>query len=266
MRKLSTGLGLLNEKTSYDENSITRVDPRIKLGFSILFLCVIITAKTIYIPVLITFFMLWGLSSLKINHRVFFVRGLPALLIAVTILITQIFLYGRTPIFTVDFIGIQFNAYYEGFDRGLLLMCRVLSGITTMLFLTMSTSINKLIYAAKWFHVPSAVLEVITITYRYIFILFEEMTSIMNARKIRLGFSSYKKTIESFGELSGMIIIRTLDKSERLYKSMKSRGYCGQSITVQYDAKMMKSDWVIVTGLTIAFGIIIIFPLLKGAF
>lgn len=263
---MSSGLGLLNDKTCYEENSITRIDPRIKLGFSFLFLIAIITAKTIFVPVLIIVFMLSGLLALKINSRVFLVRGLPALLIAVTILITQVFLYGKTPVFTIKFLGIQFIAYYEGFYRGLLLMCRVLAGITTMLFLTMSTAINKLIFAAKWFHVPNAVLEVLTITYRYIFVLFEEMATIKNARKTRLGFSSYRRTIESFGDLSGIIIIRTLDKSERLYKSMKSRGYNGQNIIVHYEAKMMKNDWIIAFGLTVTLGLMIVVSLLKGAF
>lgn len=256
---MSGGLGLLNDKTSYEQNFVSTIDPRIKFISSFVFLIVIISTKNIYIPVAIIFLMVAGLTSLKINRKIFLIRGLPALLIAFTILITQVFLYGKTPIFTIDIFGIQIHGFREGLDRGIILMLRVLAGISTMLFLTMSTSINKLIFAAKWFHVPNAILEVLTITYRYIFVLFEEMSTVKNAQKIRLGFSNYNRTMKSFGCIGGITIIRTIDKSEKLYKAMKSRGYNGQQIKVHYNTKFMKSDWIITICLTLILGIMLLF-------
>lgn len=251
-------LGLLNDNTSYNDSFITKLDPRIKFVFSFIFLFVIISTKNILVPIAILVFMVAGLISLKINRNIFLIRGLPALLIAATILITQIFLYGKTPLFEIKMLGFQILGYREGFVRGIILMCRVLAGISTLLFLTMSTSINKLIFAAKWFHIPNAFLEVLTITYRYIFVLFDEMSSVKNAQKIRLGFSSYNKSMKSFGSISGIIILRAIDKSEKLYKAMKSRGYNGQQIKVYYEAKFMKNDWIVTVSLSITVVVMII--------
>lgn len=258
---MGCGLELLKDGSSYEENFITRADPRIKFIFCFLFLSVIIISKNIFVLVSILFFMVTGLFSLKIKKKIFLMRGLPALLIAVTILITQVFLYGKTVLFSTDILGIHILGYREGLDRGLLLMCRVLAGISTVLFLTMSTSINKLIYAARWFRLPEAFLEVLTLTYRYIFVFSEEVSAVKNAQKVRLGYSSYGRSLISVGNLSGIIIIRTIDKSERLYKAMKSRGYHGQQIAVHYNAKFMKSDWVITACLAMFLGITLVISL-----
>ena len=256
---MGSGLGLLNDKSTYEDNFITNIDPRIKLISSFVFLAVIISTENIYIPVTIMLFMVAGILCLKINKKVFLFRGLPAVLIAFTILITQVFLYGNTPWFTLHIFGFEIYGYIEGFNRGLLLMCRVLAGISTMLFLTLSTPINKLIFAMAWLRFPKAFIEVLTITYRYIFVLFEEMSTVKNAQKIRLGYSSFDKSIKSFGTYSGIIILRTIDKSEKLYKAMKSRGYNGQQIIVHYNAIFTKSDCFITVFLFLIVGITLMF-------
>lgn len=251
--------GALNDKNSYEDNPVTRVDPRIKLVFCFLFLIVDISTRNLYIPVTIFFFMLAGLLSIKLDRRIFLIRGMPALLIAATMLLTQIFLYGKTEMFTINLFSLHIHGYYEGLDSGLLLMSRVLAGISMVLFLTMSTSINKLIFAAKWLHLPGAFLEVLIITYRYIFVFLDEISTINNAQKVRLGHSSFSRSMNAFGNMSGIIIIRAIDKSEKLYKAMKSRGYNGQQINVHYNVGFSRSDLIITIFLSLTLAIFLVF-------
>lgn len=251
---MAKGRELLSDSSSYEENLINGVDPRIKFFFCLVFLGVIISTKNTHIPAVILACMAAGLISLRVSWRLFLVRGLPALIIALTILATQVFLFGKTPLFSLDVAGIKVYGYREGLDRGLAMMFRVLAGISTVLFLSMSTSFNKLIYAAGWFRLPGAFLEVLTITYRYIHVLVEETAAVKSAQKMRLGYSSLGKSVISLGNLSGITIIKTIDKSERLYKAMKSRGYQGQRIVTQYNARFVKSDWIVTACLLLATG------------
>lgn len=248
---------MLSDASAYEDNFITRVDPRIKFIFSFIFLGVIISTKNIYVPAVIMCFMAAGLISLKISSRLFLIRGLPALLVALTILATQVFLYGSTPVFSIELPGVRLYGYWEGLQRGLIMMFRVLAGISTVLFLTMSTSFNKLLYAAGWFRLPGALLEVLTITYRYIHVLAEETSAVRNAQKMRLGYSSPGRAVRSLGSLSGITIIKTIDKSERLYRAMKSRGYNGQRISTHHSAQFAKSDLVAAACLALAAGTMI---------
>ncbi len=241
---LEKGHGILRGGISGEDCFITGIDPRVKLVFCILFLGLAISARNVAVPLLILTLTLSGLVFLKISPGTFLVRGLPAVLIAAAILITQLFLYGKTPLFSMEILGMKVQGYREGLDRGLLMMCRVLAGISTVLLLTMSTSFDRLLFAAGWLRLPWAFLEVLTITYRYIHVILEEASSVKNAQKIRLGYSSLKKSVKSIGDLSGITVIRTFDKSERLYRSMKSRGYLGQAIRTRHNAVFMKRDWV----------------------
>jgi cobalt/nickel transport system permease protein len=252
-------LELLNDTVSYEKSFITQIDPRIKLGFTIVYLLIVICSKNLSIPLAVFLGMVIGLLSLPRSSKIYFIRGIPALLIALTILMTQIFFYGKSQIFCLHLLGIQIPGYREGLDRGILLMFRVLAGISLMMFLTLTTSIEKLIFAAKWFHFPEAFLEVLTIAYRYIFIIFDEINMVRNAQKIRLGFSSFTRTIHSLGDLSGIIILRTIDKSEKLYKSMQSRGYHGQSINIHMNQRFSKSDWLATFCLTLVLSGMILF-------
>ena len=256
---MGSGLGLLNDKSSYEDNFITRIDPRVKLFFSFALLVLIICTRNVFVHLSVVSFMVAGIFMLRVNKKIFLIRGLPAISIAVAVLATQIFLYGHTPIFTVDLFGVTVSGYREGLARGIVLMCRVLAGIATVLFLTLSTSMNKLIYAAGWFRMPGAILEVMMITYRYVFVLFDEFTTVKNAQKIRLGYSSPGESVRSLGNLSGIILLRTVDKSEKLHMAMKSRGYNGQQIKVQYNASFTKSDLLVSLGLTSTLGSILFF-------
>ena len=148
-------LELCNDTVSYEKSFIAQLDPRIKLGFTIIYLLIIISSRNLSIPVAVFLGMVIGLLSLRMSPKIYLIRGMPALLIAFTILMTQIFLYGNQQIFCLHFFGIQIPGYREGLERGILLMFRVLAGISLMMFLTVTTSIEKLIFAAKWFHFPN---------------------------------------------------------------------------------------------------------------
>ena len=50
------------------------------------------------------------------------------------------------------------------------------------------------------------------------------------AQKSRLGHTSWKKMIKSFGTLGGMLIIRAFERAERTNEAMQVRGYEGGSI------------------------------------
>jgi cobalt/nickel transport system permease protein len=63
--------------------------------------------------------------------------------------------------------------------------------------------------------------------YRYIFILFEQATSVVSAQRVRLGYSSLRQSFRSLGDLSGMVILRSLDQAEKSHEAMIARGYQG---------------------------------------
>lgn len=242
------------------ESILQKIDSRIKLAFTVIALAVVITSQRVIISAGVLGFCLVPLIVAGTDLKHAGKRILPALWIASVILITQIFFYGSTPLFTYQIFHYQIVGYVEGLKHGLLLMMRVLGGISLILFLTITTTIEQLIFAASWFRLPNPVIEIMTIAYRYIFVLLEEFDRLKKAQKMRLGYKGWRKSMQSVGNIGGTIIVRVFDKSEMLYNTMRSRGYQGD-ISVTFDQRLSKVDLVAGALMTVFLGVEIVLSL-----
>lgn len=242
------------------ESILQKIDPRIKLAFILVALAVDVMTQKLIIPAGVLGFCLVTLIVTGADLKYTGKRMLPALGIALIILVTQIFFYGGTPMFTIPIFHYQIVGYVEGLKHGLLLMMRVLGGISLILFLTVTTTVEQLIFAAGWFRLPHPLIEIMTIAYRYIFIFLEEFDRLKKAQKMRLGYNGWRKSMQSVGNIGGIIIIRVFDKSEMLYNTMRSRGYQGD-INVTYDRRLSQVDLVAGALMVVFLGVEIVLSL-----
>jgi cobalt/nickel transport system permease protein len=63
--------------------------------------------------------------------------------------------------------------------------------------------------------------------YRYIFVIFEDAQVIYNAQKNRLGYSGLRRGLNSFGTLTGSLVLKAFDRSHAITVAMIQRGYDG---------------------------------------
>lgn len=224
------------------KSRLNGLDPRVKLAFSLLALFVVIATDKMFLSLATLVLCLLVLNLTGTPASYLFKRMLPALYVGGMVLTTQIFLYGSTVWFQWNLGLFTLVGYQEGLWHGLLLMLRIWGALSLMLFLTATTTINQLVFAASYFKMPQAMIEIITIAYRYIFVLLEEMERIYKAQKVRLGHRNAWTSLKAFGSLGGMVILRVFDKSNKLYSSMRCRGY-QKNIQVTYEQKFSKTDW-----------------------
>lgn len=140
----------------------------------------------------------------------------------------------------VCFLGI-FNPF---FDRrivtnigGLPITTGILSMLTLMMkgvfsvlasyLLIATTSIEKLCYAMRLLHIPAIIVTQVLLTYRYITVLLEEANRITQSYTLR---APNQKGVhfKVWGTLTGQLLLRSMDRAERLYESMSLRGYAGE--------------------------------------
>ncbi len=166
---------VFSELFAQKENFVVDIEARTKIAFTAVALVINLLSSTIYTPLGIAIFSLVTLLVIKIPIRLLLLRLSMPLIMAVIVLITQIFFYGATPLFTLSFWGLHLVGYEEGLARGFLIMWRVIGGVSLILLLSLSTPAHKLFLAANWFKVPKIFIELSLLTYRYIFVLMEEM-------------------------------------------------------------------------------------------
>ncbi|MHC1723120.1 MAG: cobalt ECF transporter T component CbiQ [Aminipila sp.] len=111
-----------------------------------------------------------------------------------------------------------------------------LASVSCLYFLILTTPMMDLLYVLKKLHCPSLIIEIMMLTYRYIFVLFDMASSIMTAQNCRLGNISAKSAINGMGNMLSVILIRAMQKANNLFDAMESRCYDGE-IKVLYESQ-----------------------------
>jgi len=98
---------------------------------------------------------------------------------------------------------------------------------------------------------PETLVHLLMFTVRYIEVLREEYLRLRGAMKVR-GFrpGTNWHTYRSFGYLVGMMLVRAIERSERILGAMKCRGFTGRMLLLQ-DFAMTRRDVVFATGLSV---------------
>jgi cobalt/nickel transport system permease protein len=236
---------VFSESFAQKENLVTGIEARTKIAFIAIALLLNLLSPTIYTPLGITIFCFIILLAIRIPPKLLLLRLAMPLIMAVAVLITQIFFYGTTIMFTISIWGWHLTGYEEGLARGFLIMFRVVSGVSLIMFLSMSTPTNKLFLAASWFRLPKLFIELILLVYRYIFVLIAEVATIRDAQKVRLGYHNWRQSMQSLGVLGGSLILCAYDRAGRVFEAMSARGYTG-TMALEYIEPFSRKDFVTV--------------------
>lgn len=210
------------------ESFATGIEARTKLVFAVLALALNLLSASVYTPAIIVVFSLTTLLLIRVPPRLVLLRLVTPLAMAVIVLIIQLFFYGGTPLFSIHFAGFSLAGYREGLDIGLLTACRVMGGVSVILLLSLSTPADRLFRAAAWFKMPRVFIEISLLVYRYIFVLAEELITMRDAQRVRLGYHSWRQSMRSLSTLGACLLLRAYDRAERVFEAMLVRGYTCQ--------------------------------------
>jgi cobalt/nickel transport system permease protein len=133
----------------------------------------------------------------------------------------------------------------DGTVFALTLYFRALAIVLASIALLYSTSMSLLLRAAERLYAPRVLIQVTLLTYRYIFTLANELTTMRWALATR-GFHSRMdwRTYRTLANMVGMTLVRSLERTDRIYRAMQCRGYNGSMKTLHQFATR-PSDYLI---------------------
>jgi cobalt/nickel transport system permease protein len=107
-------------------------------------------------------------------------------------------------------------------------------------------------HALHALRMPEQLVQLLMFTTRYIETLREEYMRLRAAMKMR-GFrpGTNWHTYRSFGYLVGMMLVRALERSERVLGAMKCRGFTGRFVLLE-QFRMTDRDWLFAALMTAA--------------
>jgi len=238
-------------------NWLTRIDVRVKLFYVISLLAINLWAKNIFIPSLFLSISFILLFSIKIPLITILRSMLIPISFAILILIVKGLHEGEKEWLSLSILGYKVIIKEEGLHSGLHTCSKILGGISLVIIFSFTTTISRLCAGLKWFRVPNTVVELLAFMYRYIFLLFDEVSTMWTAQKSRLGHASWRKTIKSLGTLGGLLVIRAFDRAERTYEAMYVRGYEGGGILTVNLSPWRKEEYASFIGMVLILPILV---------
>ncbi len=233
----------LQAENAAGENPIRKINPHVKL-ISLLYFVVVISfvnnpyAQMITSVIIFLFYLLAGLLILQVYKRIFFLAFVfgflvvfPASLNVITPgkIVFNLITFNKPSHFLIYNIPQNIGFTENGFQVVLLFFLRILNSISLAMLIVFTTSFPAFIKSFKIIGVPDTFLMIITLAYKYIFILSRTIEDTFFALKSRLTGNITNSTIRKL--VSGRIFFifkRSAIIYENTYYAMVSRGYHGK--------------------------------------
>ncbi len=224
---------------------ISSLDPRVRIVMSVLFAVVVVSLSSL--PALAAAMMV--ALSLLVLSRLPWRKTLKRMAMMDSFIIFMLVLLPFTmpgdPIFTLW----GFPASWQGLWKAAEIALTANAVILTVMVLVGTMEPVTLGHALHRLRCPETLVNLLMFTIRYIDVLHEEYQRLRAAMKVR-GFrpGTNWHTYRSFGYLVGMMLVRAIERSERILGAMKCRGFSGKMLLLQ-DYSLTRRDIVFAAGL-----------------
>ncbi len=174
--------------------------------------------------------------------------------------LTTVFSTPGPPLVTLTYPPVTITA--AGLTRFESIMLRSWLSVQAAILLSSTTPFPDLIHALRHLKIPPILVSIISFMYRYLFVLIDEAKRLLRARASRSASRPHRRSgvnlawnAKTSGNLVGQLFLRSLERSERIYQAMQSRGYRGELLTLNPHL-MGAADWLALgTALAILSGI-----------
>jgi cobalt/nickel transport system permease protein len=212
-------------------NGLREVNPWVKLaaGLSALVFCLLSTG---YASPLFIALVLSGAVLLlaRVDIRTYAELFLVPVWFAVMSAIVIVFITGGEQVFwswePLPFLSLSVSR--ESINMGFFILCRVIGSMSALLFIALTTPMTDLFMVMRKCKIPEFVIDLAMIIYRTIFFLMDQVQQIRNAQVMRLGYSGWRESINTFAMLCGAAFIASWDAGDDLIRAMDARCYDGK--------------------------------------
>ena len=233
-------------------SAVHRLDPRVKVLVTLAFIVAVALLPD-------AAWVAYGAAALLIGAATVAATLSPGLVVRRSLLGLPFLLAAVTVLFTVPGRALWSGPWgLEVTDAGLMrfgsIVARSLLSVAAAVLLTATTRFPDVLHALRHLRVPAVLVGIIAFMYRYLFVLVEEVQRLIRARVARSarlpgtkGGGSLRWRAEGAGHMAGQLLLRSLDRSERVYQAMQSRGYRGELLTLA-PHHMHRRDWLALAG------------------
>ncbi|MDW7711763.1 MAG: cobalt ECF transporter T component CbiQ [Deferrisomatales bacterium] len=211
------------DRLARQDTPVHRLDPRVKLLTTLAFLVSVVSFGKYEVSALLPFF-LYPIALGSAGRIPFGYVGKRLLAVAPFALLVGIFnpFLDRETLLHLGSFEVS-----GGWVSFLSIQLRFTLTVGTALILIATTSFQGLCGALQRLGTPQVLTVQLLFLYRYLFVLGEEALRLVRARALR-SFGRRGTGMRVYGSLVGHLLLRTLDRAQRIHLAMRCRGFTGE--------------------------------------
>lgn len=209
-------------------NKLTNVNANFKIIFALAVMIFTLCLDNLIIDCIVFILMailIMGVAGISYRNYLKFIT-IPFLFTLITCVYLVFFFGSGTVIYDTGFFGIVVTE--NSLHTGIYTFFRVFGCFSCLGFLALTTPIAEILHFLAVLKVPKLLIDLGLLMYNIIFIFLNQLDTMLNAQKTRLGLISSKSAYNSLGLLFSTLFIKSLDKSETLQCALDSRCYTGE--------------------------------------
>ncbi|MGL5328623.1 MAG: cobalt ECF transporter T component CbiQ [Peptostreptococcaceae bacterium] len=216
------------DKYAYS-NNLKNKNPNTKFAIGIGFLISSMVIKNIIalsFIILLMSIVIVRVAKIDIDDYIKLLK-IPIFFLIMSVTMTLINISDNSEIMIKSF---QIGSIYIGvskasIDTSIHILFRAMSCLTCVYFIMLTIPFSQLLFILKKFHMPSIVLELSMLIYRFIFIFMEEVADIRKSQELRFGYVNLKTSYKSFGLLGNLLYRRMMIRYEEMCISLDVKLY-----------------------------------------
>jgi cobalt/nickel transport system permease protein len=235
--------GFLDKYSGLD-SPVHRLDARVKAIVALFFILLVVTTPPQHLLAFVVYsgLLVWTAALARVPLA--FVAGRAVLVLPFSALVALglPFLGGGE---TVAVLGMSLSV------KGLWVLAgaamKSLLGVATLALLVSTTPFSSLLAGLRGLGAPTLFIDLLSLTYRYLFVLVGEAMRLRRAAVARGYHPKWLPQAIIVGRLAGNLFVRSYERAERAYGAMLLRGYCGRMPTARPLQFRMTDAVVLVT-------------------
>ncbi len=228
------------DRYAHLDSPIHKFDPRIKLISILVLIFSIVLLKDIKVLLicLLIAFSLVLVSKIPLRFLMKRLRWVLFFILALSII--MVLTLPGDSITSIYFFRIS----EQGLTMAFIISLKALSVMLLIFPMLATVRFDNFIKTLDSLKLPNKLVQIITFSYRYIFVILNELQRSLRSIESR-GFRSRTNrfTIKVLGNAIGMLLVRSYERSERVHNAMVSRGYDG-SIKTLTKFEVTALDWL----------------------
>jgi cobalt/nickel transport system permease protein len=213
------------DKYSNLNSVLHKIDPRVKLllTFSLLILIASTYNIKLFSLYLVVAVVLLVISKVPFHFYLKKIFLITPLVVLLSFFIFLSYFIEHKVAFTLEI----FSRYYPVYNTLALLVLKVYVSILVITLLISCTRFNDLLWGLRKYKLPFIVTTLSKLVYTYIFLFIDELHRTLRAYKSRTPELRISR-VKVYGNIAAGIFLRSLDRSDSIYKAMVSRGFTGE--------------------------------------